>query len=62
MTGARNTVWHRDSIDRMHAWLLDRNGPEGLEKLVLPDFGHQDLLWSGEKSQPLFDRIISELR
>ncbi len=61
LTGALNTVWHRDSIDRMHAWLLDRNGPKGLKKVVVPDFGHQDLLWGGQKSQPIFAQVLEAL-
>jgi hypothetical protein len=63
ITGARNRLWHRDSIDRMHEWLC-RGDPARrakFHKRVLPDYGHQDLLWGRESSQHVFPEIEKAL-
>ncbi len=44
ITGAQNRLWHRDSIDLMYEWLRS-NGCRHVDKHVLPNYGHQDLLW-----------------
>jgi cholesterol oxidase len=59
ITGARNRLWHRDSIDRMHEWLC-RGHPARrakFHKRVLPDYGHQDLLWGRDSSHHVFPEI-----
>lgn len=46
ITGAENRLWHRDSVDRMHEWLLSyasfRREPAH-RKHVLRDYAHLDL-------------------
>jgi hypothetical protein len=46
ITGAENRLWHRDSMDRMHDWLLShasfRREPSH-RKHVLRDYAHLDL-------------------
>jgi pimeloyl-ACP methyl ester carboxylesterase len=46
ITGAENRLWHRDSVDRMHDWLLShasfRRQPAH-RKHVLSDYAHLDL-------------------
>lgn len=46
ITGAENRLWHRDSVDRMHDWLLShasfRREPAH-RKHVLKDYAHLDL-------------------
>ncbi len=73
MTGTRNTLWHRDSIDRMYEWLrrgAALRGPEAparegaggtVEKIVFPEFGHQDLLWGKRAPVIVFPRIVEAL-
>jgi pimeloyl-ACP methyl ester carboxylesterase len=74
ITGTRNTLWHRDSIDRMYEWLRRGGvlrGPEmpasegrngTVEKVVIPDFGHQDLLWGKKAPEKVFGEIVRALR
>jgi cholesterol oxidase len=65
ITGDLNSLWHRDSIDTMYEWL--RRGrraeqPLGLEKHVVPDFGHQDLYWGLDAPRLVFGKILEGLR
>lgn len=62
VTGARNELWHRDSADRMWEWLA-RAGPvpSGFTKRVLPDYAHQDLLWSPRSSRDVYPVILAGL-
>jgi pimeloyl-ACP methyl ester carboxylesterase len=53
ITGSENQLWHRDSMDRMHAWLQRhaRNGDsQRIRKRVFTGYGHQDLWWSPKAS------------
>ncbi len=73
ITGTRNTLWHRDSIDRMYEWLRrggilrgpetpPGKGPGGsVEKVVFRGFGHQDLLWGKKAPQIVFPEIVRAL-
>jgi pimeloyl-ACP methyl ester carboxylesterase len=61
--GGRNRLWHRDSIDRMWAW-LERNPAfdrRRYAKHILLDFGHQDLLWGRESARKVFPLIKAGL-
>jgi hypothetical protein len=63
ITGARNRLWHRDSIDRMHEWLC-RGSSRSLFKIrkhVLAEFGHQDLLWSPKSPTTVYPLIATGL-
>lgn len=63
ITGALNRLWHRDSIDRMHEWLC-RGSSRNLSKMrkhVLPDFAHQDLLWSPSSPTRVYPLIATGL-
>lgn len=55
ITGAQNRLWHRDSIDLMHEWLLAEAAGRASDprpvKHVLPGFAHQDLLWGRESAR-----------
>jgi cholesterol oxidase len=59
ITGALNRLWHRDSIDRMFEWLT--RGKAGylpqFQKHILPEYGHQDLLWGRHSSTEVFCKI-----
>lgn len=59
LTGALNMLWHRDSIDRMHEFLL--RGGARCRKWVLPHYGHQDLLWGREAATEVFPTLASAL-
>ncbi len=64
ISGGLNRLWHRDSIDRMAAW-LGRNpgvGRQRFTKWILPDFGHQDLLWGRDSMTKVFPLIEAGLR
>jgi len=63
ITGARNQLWHRDSIDRMAEWLVRGPGPPRgwIRKEVLPDYGHQDLLWGKRAHGDVFPIVLDGL-
>ena len=56
--GGLNRLWHRDSIDRMADWLLrNPERPSNWSKVMLRDFGHQDLLWGETSKTDVFPKI-----
>ena len=61
--GGLNRLWHRDSIDRMAAW-LERNpgGSRSLVRHMLPNYGHQDLLWGRKSAEEVFPLIRTALK
>ena len=64
ITGDRNQLWHRDSIDRMYEWLR-RGQPthdDKFRKVIRRGYGHQDLLWGRDASQHVFPDIERGLR
>ena len=59
ITGDLNRLWHRNSIDLMYEWLC-RESPQfakRVKKVVLPDYGHQDLLWSDSSPEEIFPLV-----
>jgi hypothetical protein len=60
LTGAENQLWHRDSIDRMHEWLLAhacfRREPRH-QKHVLRDYAHLDLFLGAEAETDVYPLI-----
>jgi hypothetical protein len=63
LTGSENQLWHRDSIDRMHEWLL-RSRAVSVEKRIFDRFGHQDLWWSPRAAERdgVYDYVERRLR
>lgn len=64
ITGAENQVWHRDSIDRTHEWLVNQTNPSArsrLRKVVFQGYAHQDLLWADESPKTVYPEIASGL-
>jgi hypothetical protein len=59
LTGARNQLWSPDSIHRMYEWLLRGRSRPGAacRKVILKDYGHQDLLWGRSASRDVFPEI-----
>jgi hypothetical protein len=58
LTGAENRLWHRDSIDLMHEWLLAEAAPRARpRKHVLAGFAHQDLLWGASAERDVYPLI-----
>lgn len=63
ITGHRNLLWHRDSIDRMYEWLLNEGLRDDLvTKHILHRYAHQDLLWSASAVNDVFPLIRAGLR
>ena len=60
--GGLNRLWHRDSVDRMGAW-LERHPRirRRWTKHMLLDYGHQDLLWGRKASEDVFPKILAGL-
>lgn len=64
LTGERNPLWHRRSIDRMYEWLVrgPRAAAASVTRRVLRGYGHQDLLWGRRASDEVFPWVESALR
>jgi len=64
LTGERNPLWHRRSIDRMYEWLVrgPRTAAVPATRRVLRGYGHQDLLWGRRAPEEVFPWIESALR
>lgn len=63
ITGVKNEIWHRDSIDRMYEWL--RGVPAGRRnshREIVPDYAHQDLLWGKDAYNDIFPKILKGLQ
>jgi pimeloyl-ACP methyl ester carboxylesterase len=60
--GGLNRLWHRDCIDRMADW-LDRSQAlrERCRKIMLLDYGHQDLYWGRDAARDVFPKIVEGL-
>ena len=62
ITGARNQLWHRDSIDRMHEWLTRGKSQNGqVQKWVLTEYAHQDLLWGIDSERDVYPKVVARL-
>lgn len=61
VTGARNSLWHRDSIDRMATFLRDRGDATRVRSRVLPRFAHQDLFWSEPARDEVYPLLADHL-
>jgi cholesterol oxidase len=62
LTGAKNEIWHRDSIDRMYEWLSrSRLGRLNSHREILRDYAHQDLLWGRTAYLDVFPMILNGL-
>ena len=63
ITGAKNRLWQRDSIDRMYEWLRRpaRAEHKQVVKHVLRGYGHQDLLWGKNSKEDVYKKIASRL-
>lgn len=63
IAGAKDRIWHRDSIDRMYEWC--NRGPtrnkDKYKKLVFRSYGHQDLLWGRDSETDVFPKILESL-
>jgi hypothetical protein len=62
ITGEKNQLWHRDSIDRMYEWLMRGTPMDNFKKSIIRDDGHQDLLWGEKAPQDVFPKILDGLR
>ena len=61
VTGSRNILWHRESIDRMHDWLRRRLPAQKCQKRIIPDYGHQDLFWGKDAADNVFPVLLELL-
>tara|TARA_B100000315_G_scaffold208225_1_gene203431 strand:+ start:62 stop:541 length:480 start_codon:yes stop_codon:yes gene_type:complete len=59
ITGALNRIWHRESIDLMYHWLQQAppNHWRKFRKVILRDYGHQDMLWGPDAAHDVFPEI-----
>lgn len=61
ITGDRNQLWHRNSIDLMYEWLHRGSRRDRIVKHVIPDYGHQDLLWGTHSRRDVYPMVIEGL-
>ncbi len=59
LTGAKNQLWSPDSIHRMYEWLIrgTKRPGDACRKVILKDYGHQDLLWGRFAHRDVFPEI-----
>jgi cholesterol oxidase len=62
VTGDRNILWHRESIDRMHDWLRRKLPAERCRKRVFAGYGHQDLFWGKNSAKDVFGELANLLQ
>jgi hypothetical protein len=62
ITGARNQLWHRDSVNIMYEWLTSGSSQARakVRRHVLAEYAHQDLLWGERAKEEVFPRIIED--
>jgi cholesterol oxidase len=58
VTGDRNRLWDRESIDRMHEYLGRKQAGAHSRKIVFSRYGHSDLLWGPNASEDVFPSIL----
>src|SRR5690606_31211903 len=65
VTGAENRLWHRDSIDLMHEWLLCRawagDAERRPQKHVFRDYAHLDLFWANDAADEVYPALVAGL-
>jgi hypothetical protein len=64
ITGACNRLWHRNSVDLMYEWLCRGASSDvsKISKVVVPKYGHQDLLWGPRSDSEVFPAIKAGLQ
>ena len=62
ITGARNQLWHRDSVNRMYEWLTSGSSQARakVRRHVLREYAHQDLLWGKRAKEEVFPLIVKD--
>ncbi len=53
LTGRHNALWHPDSLARFDEWLR-ADTTAHVTRHVLPDYGHQDMLWGASAHHDVF--------
>ncbi len=65
LAGARNRLWHRDSIDLMYEWLRSNAPPDArkssIKKHILPEYAHLDMLWGPRAREDVYELIKDSL-
>jgi pimeloyl-ACP methyl ester carboxylesterase len=68
VTGARNRLWHRSSIDCMYDWLTREIRPwktpvpkPVIRKVVFPKYAHQDLYWGEDAPTDIYPTLLEGL-
>ena len=68
VTGARNRLWHRSSIDYMYDWLTREIRPWAtpvprpvIRKVVFPGYAHQDLYWGADAPTDIYPTLLEGL-
>jgi pimeloyl-ACP methyl ester carboxylesterase len=61
VSGERNQLWHRNSIDRMSEWLARGRPPRRHRRVIVRGYGHQDLLWGRTATEDVFRAIAAGL-
>ena len=61
LTGHRNELWHRESVDRMVEWLRRPGGPRHVRKEIFHGYAHQDLYWARDAHREVVPRILEWL-
>jgi hypothetical protein len=62
VTGSRNRLWHRNSIDRMHEYLSRKEAGARARKQVFANYGHSDLIWGPRARDDVFPALLRPIR
>jgi cholesterol oxidase len=61
LSGSQNLVWTPDSTMRTHALLVDRLGGDLCRRVVIDDYGHQDVFIGAAAWRDVFPAILEHL-
>jgi cholesterol oxidase len=61
MSGSENLVWTPESTKRTYELLVDRLGGALFRRVVVDDYGHQDVFMGAESARDVFPDILAHL-
>ncbi|HVV37350.1 MAG TPA: hypothetical protein VHC63_12150 [Acidimicrobiales bacterium] len=59
--GAHNLVWLPESTKQTYDWLVGELGPDGFERILFDNHGHQDNMMGAQSAQAAFPAVVRHL-
>jgi len=60
-TGERNQLWIPESTAKSYNFLAEKNGPNLYTRVVIPEYGHSDLIFGKNAHKDVYPRIVEWL-